>query len=195
MNDDAETTGMKTTVILMITCGAVGGLLLCGCLCGCLWYNCTEDEDDETTVLPAEVDVEEKTHRSEGGYRTKRTQVVKERLPKRVIKKRRRRGCCIRILRSCFGCCIPAREEMSAPAPAPIAAPKIAVGSAVQIHGLAAAPHLNGLTGTVASGPNDKGRYLVSLVMETGGAQSEQSKSFLPQNLHPLGYAGNASMA
>lgn len=185
---DAATAGIRTSHILIIVSCGVGFLLLCGFLGGCLWFYCM-DGDDEATVVPVELDVEERISRSKGGYRTKKSTVVTERQPKVALKRRRRRGCCNRLLRCCSSCFLPSFDlpttvEPPAAAPAPVGC--LATGTQVRVHGLAAAPHLNGAMGTVASGPNENGRYLVDLAVDNGSMRVEQSKALKPENLQPL---------
>jgi len=57
-------------------------------------------------------------------------------------------------------------------------------GALVQTVGLDAAPHFNGLTGTIMSGPNEQGRFSVALVISADGIHKEhQTKALKPSNL------------
>jgi len=57
-------------------------------------------------------------------------------------------------------------------------------GATVQLTGLLAAPHFNGLVGTVVSGPNENGRYTVDLITSDDEVTREhQTKAFKPDNL------------
>jgi len=54
----------------------------------------------------------------------------------------------------------------------------------VQLTGLLAAPHFNGLVGSVVSGPNENGRFTVDLIMSDDDVTREhQTKAFKAENL------------
>jgi len=60
------------------------------------------------------------------------------------------------------------------------------IGSTVKLFGLSSAQY-NGLTGTILSGPNDKGRYEVDLVVVNDHALEEHKfVSFKPDNMRVI---------
>mmetsp|Transcript_8453 Transcript_8453/g.14419 ORF Transcript_8453/g.14419 Transcript_8453/m.14419 type:complete len:879 (-) Transcript_8453:56-2692(-) len=173
---EEEKPALSTTSIIFLAMGsAIGGSIALGCCFVGTWYCLTRDRRKSLVAPIDEVTV------SEGGYRIKRVQAADP----GATKPPPRLGCCGRCWKRCCCCCqrkLRKAESFTNMADNGV----LRVGSNVKLCGLTQA-HYNGLTGTVLSGPNDKGRYEVDLIVVNNNSLEEhQTLSFKPDNLRVL---------
>jgi len=180
-----------TPAMLAILCGSLGGfccLMVGGC---CLWHRATNRYEVKVAAEPSKPSYEETVNRSDGGYRYKvdRKEVPGAPLQAHKQQKPRRRGCCARLLARCSGCFCSLFEPKLRRPDLPARSSRgsggaLMIGATVQLIGLQAMPHFNGLVGTVVSGPNEAGRYTVELsVWEDDRTREHQTKAFKADNL------------
>lgn len=183
----AEADSSRSQLYIIVGC-VVGGFLVLVVLFIALWFCLTSNKHGKR-VAPAEPTTKETVSVSDGGYRLKRslTQVTaEETTPTRPEKP----GLLSRLF-------APREHGSKSPSTASRGGGSgggLAVGATVQLFGLAAAPHYNGLVGHVVAGPNEHGRYSVELAVNDDGAMREgQTKAFKAENLRLLGSVEEAN--
>lgn len=190
--DDAFSS--TTSIIFVILGGAIAGSCIVGLLFVMVWYCCTRSRNKHRKVEP--MPIQEVTQISEGGYRIKKVQVGGE-IPEQ---KAPEADCLERCWARCYKrCCAKklkkARAFSNQATPGSTEASEVTVGSQVQLCGLSQA-HYNGLTGTIVSGPNEKGRYEVDLtVVNDYSTEEHQTLSFKPNNMRVISEGPDVSQA
>merc|ERR1711971_793245 len=118
----------------------------------------------------------EVTQVSDGGYRLKKVKIEGETFGEE--QKPHEPDCLERKCSWCYKrCCkkkLKKAKAFSNESAFPPADPStLTVGTSVKLFGLKSA-HYNGLTGTILSGPNEKGRFEVDLLVETSNTEEHQ---------------------
>jgi len=180
--------GFATSSIFVVVIGtAIGGSCAFGILIVCMWYLCTRGGKN-SKVQPTPIQKVSKV--SEGGYRVK-TEITGGDVPEVKV---REQDCLERLCSRCYKrCCtkkLKKAQAWSNAAEANAAGPsdssEIFVGASVKLHGLSQA-HYNGLTGTILSGPNEKGRWEVDIIIVNDDSLEEhQNRSFKADNLRVI---------
>jgi hypothetical protein len=189
-----------SSIIFVALGGAIGGSCVLGCLFVMVWY-CFTRGNKHRKVTPAvtvspEVTV---TKVSEGGYRLKKVKVKDEEV---IEEQPDEPDClekvCAKLCSKCLGCyrrlCVKKLKKAKAfsqELPTPSTETELTIGSTVQLFGLTSA-HYNGLTGTILSGPSEKGRYEVDLIVVNDHALEEHKfVSFKPDNMRVIPTVGD----
>lgn len=165
-NNDSkeEEGGTDDALIIGLACG--GGILVLCCCCGIGYYCLNQQEEEEEEEEPAVQD-----EPVEQSYRKKK---VAESEPTKKKKKKKKSilhklPCCRRRLEKLDG------EEASSDPPY--------VGAQVRLKGLSKREY-NGLNGTILSGPNEKGRWVVDVIIfEDATTEEHKEMSFKSENL------------
>lgn len=195
VEDDSvkKKTDNSSSILFVVLGSAIGGSLCIGVIFVCMGYCCSRRNKGNRKVAPAPV--KEVTEVSEGGYRLKKTQIegeAPEPEPELDCLERlclRSCNCCLRCYKRC---CTKKLKKAKAWAEIDLAEAtaadpsELVVGSTVKLFGLSSA-HYNGLVGTILSGPNDKGRYEIDLVVANDYQTEEhQTLSFKPSNMRVI---------
>lgn len=180
-----EKLGASSIIFIALGC-AIGGSILIGCCFVAVWYVATRG--DKWRKVQPEGDRE--IHQiSDGGYRIKKTKIPGEEAPPEPEPDCLER-CCMRCCKRLYTmCCVKKLKKAKAfsqEADTSSAPGEVTIGSTVKLFGLSAS-HYNGLTGTVISGPNEKGRYEVDLVtVDNGALEEHKTVSFKPDNMRVI---------
>lgn len=180
-----------TSILIVVLGGAIGGSCFIGLIFVCVGYCCSR-RNRSRQVAPAPV--KEVTQVSEGGYRLKKTQVEEEVEPEPDLDCLER--CCVRCYAKCLlrcykRCCtkkLKKAKAWSENVEANVAADpsELTIGTFVKLFGLSSAQY-NGLTGTILSAANEKGRYEVDLLVVNDYSMEErQTLSFKPSNMRVI---------
>lgn len=191
---DKKTSDDLTSSILFVVLGsAIGGSCCIGIIFVCIGYCCARRNKGNQKVAPAPV--KEVTQVSDGGYRLKKIQIEGE-APEPEPEVDCLERLCVRSC-NCFvkcykRCCTKKLKKAKAWAEIDFAEAtaadqsEVVVGSTVKLFGLSSA-HYNGLVGTIISGPNDKGRYEIDLIVANDYQTEEhQTLSFKPSNMRVI---------
>jgi len=180
---EEKETFTTTSIIFVVLGGAIGGSVLVGLLFVLCWY-CVKRRDKYRKVAPITAPVREVQQVSEGGYRVKKVQVGGEQLEQQPAQPDCFERCCARCYKRCCKKKLKKAQAFSQNLSGGSSDPaNMTVGSRVKLHGLNQA-HFNGLCGTILSGPNEKGRYEVDLiVVDDHSIEEHQTLSFKPDNI------------
>jgi len=182
---EEESKAFTTSSIVLVALGtAFGGSCAVGLCFVFVWY-CATRRNRHAKVAPVVIPDRTVTTVSEGGYRLKKTKIEGETIAPQ--QKEVEQDCFERCLSRCWNkCCKKKLKKAKAFSQegsfTPADPSSLTIGSTVKMFGLNQA-HYNGLTGTILSGPNDKGRFEVDLIVETLGTEEHQTLSFKPDNM------------
>jgi hypothetical protein len=188
-----------TSLIFIMFGLALAGSCIFGLLLVLCWYLYARRQRKFNKVEPTPV--EKVTKISDGGYRVKTFQVGGETPEEEPYEP----DCCERVCTRCyrlFRRCCPKKKLKKVEAwsedstPGETADPsKLKPGTKVRLFGLTSA-HYNGLPGTIRSGPNEKGRFEVDLlVVNNDAAEEQQTLSFKADNMKILALVDSDSEA
>lgn len=189
----AISTGISTTMIIAIVCAVAGACIVSG-IAVFLWWALTRP-GRRVRVMPTwngggtPGKVTETVKLSDAGYRLKKERKEEAgtngepdspgwSAPKKLTFTR------FLMSRLC-PCFITEVKRLKIPAKGTFDDVEIAVGMQVRLVGLSQAQY-NGLSGIVTSGPNDKGRFMVDvLVVDDDSTREFTALSLRPENLRP----------
>jgi len=190
--EDAANGSTKTTLSanIMIFVGlgaAIGGSCVVGFLFVLCWYCCIR----RNKFAKVEPTPDRELHKvSEGGYRIQKVKIEGDKgsegqpSPEPDCLER----CCLRCWKRCCAKKLKKAQAFSNQEAndSPADPSSITIGATVKLCGLSQA-HYNGLIGTILSGPNEKGRFEVDLVVvDDHSLEEHQTLSFKPANMRNI---------